>query len=411
MSEMSGRPWLEKIFASKSLELNEKRQKVGRPVQLILIQETDDKKYPVICEISDKKNYMRAALSRKLVKKLEKATNKSAAALQGANAVVVDFIPKLFDPLNKHAGESRVDVPVHVKRDNNAQFWMLITNLSYMGGDGNGTFDEPVFINTSPHVTKRMQAYLLLKGRSGYTSPKHESGMHVDHADVDVEMIESDTENDAGLSCSEHVHKKQRIAQDRTQTPTAQFQKPPVLGQIPFIVNADIAWQSETLWESLVIQQACVPLMRLSGLLEQEEEKHVQQRDDLREAPINRRVSAADECQEQEPSLAAFGGVQRQGHRLDPQPPRAEKNTDTRCQERISGLGRLLEPEGHGCVDSLVMMERFYGPEESSSPPVQEIDSPMADLLNADGHSLLDDADRYWDQASPLVIHSQLTDS
>ncbi|KAJ1827158.1 hypothetical protein LPJ56_001811, partial [Coemansia sp. RSA 2599] len=143
MSEMWGRPWLEKMFALNSLELNEKRQKVGRLVQLILIQETDDKKFPIICEISDKKNYMRAALSRTLVKKLERATNKSTVALQGANAMVVDFIPKLYDPLDESTGEIRLDVPRHVRNDRKMQFWMLITNLKYMGGDGNGTFDEP----------------------------------------------------------------------------------------------------------------------------------------------------------------------------------------------------------------------------------------------------------------------------
>ncbi|KAJ2705213.1 hypothetical protein FB645_002611 [Coemansia sp. IMI 203386] len=410
MSEMSSRPWLEKMFASKSLELNQKREKVGRLVQLIRIEETEDKKYPVICEISDKKNYMRAALSRKLVKKLEKLTNKSVVALQGANAVVIEFIPKLYTPPKKHADESRDKVPKHVRDDTNAQFWMLITNVGYMGGDGNGTFDEPVFINTSPHVTKRIEAYLSLIGESTKASAVQESSTHVDQIDPDVSMAGSDADNNTGVGSSDidHARKRQRVAESCTQVPSTQAQCVPVLSQVPFLTDIDAAWQSEALWESLAVQQACVPLMPMCSL---EAGGHVRPTDDPREASVGGRVSAAHE--RQEPGLAASRGVRQQGHGSDPQPPRAEYAAPSVSElwaanitPEIPSLGRLLEPEGHSCVESAVMMEHFYGPEESS-PLMRDIDSPLVSLLKGSAHGLFDSVSGHWDQSDPFAIRSQ----
>ncbi|KAJ1825729.1 hypothetical protein LPJ56_002537, partial [Coemansia sp. RSA 2599] len=169
---------------------------------------------------------------------------------------------------------------------------------------------------------------------------------------------------------------------------------------------------SEALWESLAIQQACASFMPVCG--PEEAGGHLQQGNDPKEASVGSRVFAAHECQE--PSLAALGGVGQQGHKADPVPPRAESavSGDRGCQgreavEEAPVLGRLLRPERRSCVESLVMMERFYGPEESS-PPMRDIDSPMAGLLNAGGRSLLDSADGYWDQTSSLVIHSNSMD-
>ncbi|KAJ1895351.1 hypothetical protein LPJ66_004642 [Kickxella alabastrina] len=159
MSQSMGKPWLVNMFADKNLQLDETPKRVRRLVQLISIirHGPDEVKYPVVCEISDKKHFMRAIFSKGALKSMEKLSNQPVESLRGAIFQVDVCVPKIYVPGADSTKDRKYTYfPKHVRDNNTAQFWMVISKTCYMGGEGNNTFDEPEFIHTNRYVNERL---------------------------------------------------------------------------------------------------------------------------------------------------------------------------------------------------------------------------------------------------------------
>ncbi|KAJ2358331.1 hypothetical protein GGF43_000873 [Coemansia sp. RSA 2618] len=134
MSQVLNEPWLCTLF-SKDMRLNVDNTKDGRRVQMFNFKRAEDR-YPVTCEISDKTNYMRAALTKKSVSAFERKEERQIETVSGAAFQIQTFRIMLFrgqqpGVLKKGKRRSKIrddECPRRIRDGQEPQLWMLITN-------------------------------------------------------------------------------------------------------------------------------------------------------------------------------------------------------------------------------------------------------------------------------------------
>ncbi|KAJ2727016.1 hypothetical protein GGI07_000133 [Coemansia sp. Benny D115] len=437
MSQSMGRAWLANIFGARSLQLDVRSPRVGRQAQIITItHDPTEPKHQVFCEISDKKHYIRAALSKKALRTLETRSHQPVDSLRGAVIEVNYFIPKLYIPA-KHT-ESK-QCPRNVRGNSATQFWMVITNLSYVGGEGNDTFDEPEFLATNRHVLMRLDEHTSgLKKPVDKDSdvavesepeenntaarPADTAVMELDHAAPQADPNASDSETgparkkrrqslhaplppelDALLEMP-IVSPQQQLSLSLSES-LPDHLLPPLPEDLPFIADAESAWSCADFWNHIRILGACTPLMPVFGDGALQPQKNPT-RDPQPERGSNPLLP--------HPSQARIPPVRTLQINRSAHLP-------ARNQNPIPGPVAAVDTEDALCFDSNEMIESMFG--DIFSSPSRELDESAAMETDAgaaaaatvssglsESHNQGGDtgsaAGGYWDQDPSLVIHT-----
>ncbi|KAJ2456225.1 hypothetical protein EV183_000152 [Coemansia sp. RSA 2336] len=323
MSQNLNAPWLCNLFAEK-VALNKNNNTSGQRLQLTKFQQTNEG-VPVTCEVSDRFNYMRAGLTRKTIKAFKKSTGKDIAAMEGAIVQVKTFQLKLYR--HDKPQDKQPDCPERISKVNKSQFWMLITSFTYLGGEGNAVFDQPQHIDNDPRVAEKLLQ--LTAKKSKVTRPTHDQARAADSAMSEGSPAKKRQRREGGVDSGRESD----------------------VGQLPTMGAAESVWTCVSLWQSMSIQAACVPVMPVYGL-------HAQ-------SPPASRVSSVHDASSN--ACAQLGRVHASSNlspRGQPVTPMAARNT----------LGGLLISNTSQLVAASDVMERMYG---SMSSPVT---GPLHDM-------------------------------
>ncbi|KAJ2362570.1 hypothetical protein IW150_006973, partial [Coemansia sp. RSA 2607] len=216
MSEKYITQWLINLFSSPNLQVDKTREHIGRAVQLLFIQNKTDThpelKYPVTCEVSDGKHYIRGVLTKKSVKRLEKASNRHIESLSGVTVVIQSCVPKAFIPGVTHCQS----VPCKVAAKQEPAFWMVITKLRYVGGAGNGVFGEPRYITSNAYVRRRLGEHIeMATPFGGNDVTPHQQLQHTNEV-IAIEVNECEVHDQ--ISCQQYTADGQNSGHDNGNT-------------------------------------------------------------------------------------------------------------------------------------------------------------------------------------------------
>ncbi|KAJ2710997.1 hypothetical protein H4R19_003467 [Coemansia spiralis] len=334
MSQVLTKPWLSGLFET-DLELGVDSYKLGRRVQMFHFarqpaaeaEAAADRggrrgraKDPcsVTCEISDKHNFMRAAISTRSVQAFEAAREQPIESMGGMVVAIQGFRLMLYNgdahppdsassmrgQKKKKPGPPPVPCPQRIRDAGHPQFWMLITRFEYLGAEGNAIFDEPRYILSEPCVRDRLAMLLAERhDRAPPTEAKPEQQSAADdksenqiaaHHKPEKRKAAADVASSASPSKDRMsvTPKRQRPALDSSSsppftplaplllaTPPCVFQGVsavdssagsgvhwPTIEQVPFVGDAQAAWGCAALWQAVGIQRACVPHMPVHGM-------------------------------------------------------------------------------------------------------------------------------------------------
>ncbi|KAJ2794255.1 hypothetical protein H4R21_005571, partial [Coemansia helicoidea] len=169
MSQVLTTPWLSGLFET-DLALGVDSYKMGQRVQMFHFARQQQpaaaaerrargrESCAVTCEISDKHNFMRAAIMPRAVQSFENAREQPIEGMGGMVVAIRGFRIMLYDgdgpalpdplPARKKPVPQPVACPQRIRDAGHPQFWMLIMCFTYMGAEGNAVFDEPRYILT-----------------------------------------------------------------------------------------------------------------------------------------------------------------------------------------------------------------------------------------------------------------------
>ncbi|KAJ1730550.1 hypothetical protein LPJ61_002949, partial [Coemansia biformis] len=217
MSQVLTTPWLSGLF-KQGIPLDVDHYKLGRRVQMFHFvrhpppgEKSDSgaarggkEPYPVTCEISDKHNFIRAAITKRSLRGFENAREQPIETMGGMVVNIDAFRLMLYDgeaaeppdsgdrrKSKKHPGKSPISTcPKRIRDAGKPQFWIVITKFSYLGAEGNAIFDEPRYILTEPCVRERM-AELLAERQGGAAA-----GIRGPPADNESANMQAETTSD-----------------------------------------------------------------------------------------------------------------------------------------------------------------------------------------------------------------------
>ncbi|KAI8323925.1 hypothetical protein GQ54DRAFT_309709 [Martensiomyces pterosporus] len=399
MSQNLNNPWLCRVIADPNTQLDAEN-KSGYRVQVIELSEHKDpldKEYPVCCEISDKEYVMRAAFSRKILRQFEKKHGQSVLHYRGMIIQIKAFKLELYDPSG--AQHSPAKCPATVRASGGPQFWLLITKFEHLGGEGNSVFGESRFVRKHPQVRERLKSLATPpepqeeKDDDLHSAQKSPVPQAIGRNGPEPEEKESQGElqlrkkqrcNPApsspaflppptlapptappALQPARQAGERQRTLDSSTGAPT--------VGHVPFLGDMEAAWEFESMWQTLAIQQACIPFMPFHGQLL--ERPHVTVTTprvvDTTVSPVVARINGTAMA----PAPLQHPSKQRG---FNPANIRARGSNQLTTSKHLDDLGGLLSNPDDMLVSADHMMNRFYGT-VMSSPQAEAADDTEAE--------------------------------
>ncbi|KAJ1759806.1 hypothetical protein LPJ58_002077 [Coemansia sp. RSA 1591] len=419
------------------MHLNVDNHKDGRRVQLFNFKRSNDR-HPVTCEVSDKTNYMRAALTKKSVKAFERTMERAIETMSGMAIQIQTFRIMLFTGHStahkRKRGKGRDGClqsaedgcPQRIRDGKEPQLWMLITRFAYLGGEGNTIYDQPRHIKLDPRVaevmaellaqsTKQPDSAVQINGRDA-KSEKQIDTSNADEHEGQKQIDKDETESNAEAVIDEpnQVQKRRRSYLDTSPlfsplipppspiiSPPSPIISPPspiispleligsvgayssagavsqgpTIGQVPFVSDGEAAWACSSFWQSLSIQAACVSVMPVHGMFESQDPARTPNRA-LSDVPRAPDGSSNDHA----PSHV-------QVTRWQPTGSPARGRSQITPLEARSSLGGLLIPADAGLMSAGAIMEQMYG--AMSSPVLDDHCTYMYGTDGIDANMLL----------------------
>ncbi|KAJ2503507.1 hypothetical protein GGH96_000297 [Coemansia sp. RSA 1972] len=424
MSQLLNEPWLCDLFFT-GMHLNVDNHKDGRRVQLFNFKRSNDR-HPVTCEVSDKTNYMRAALTKKSVKAFERTMERAIETMSGMAIQIQTFRIMLFTghttahkrKRGKSCGglQSAGDgCPQRIRDGKEPQLWMLITRFAYLGGEGNTIYDQPRHIKLDTRVAEVMAELLAQSDKqpesvaqiNGCDTKSDKQPEDTSNADEHKGQKQIDKNETAIIEESNQVQKRWRSGLDTspllsplipppspiisppspiisplvligsagTYSSAAAVSQGPTIGQVPFVSDGEAAWACSSFWQSLSIQAACVSVMPVHGMFESQDPARTPNRalSDVPRAPDR---SSNDHA----PSHVQVTSWQPTGS------PARGRSQITPFEAR-SSLGGLLIPADVGLMSAGAIMEQMYG--AMSSPVLDDHSTYMYGSDGIDANMLL----------------------
>ncbi|KAJ2667118.1 hypothetical protein IW148_000219 [Coemansia sp. RSA 1199] len=418
MSQLLNEPWLCDLFF-QNMHLNVDNHKDGRRVQLFNFKRSNDR-HPVTCEVSDKTNYMRAALTKKSVKAFERTMERAIETMSGMAIQIQTFRIMLFTghttAHKRKRGKGgdgclqsdRDGCPQRIRDGKEPQLWMLITRFAYLGGEGNTIYDQPRHIKLDPRVaevmaellaqsTKQPDSVVQINGRVAKpenqiedtsNAEEHKGQKQIEKNETDIieepNQVQKRRRSDLDTSPlfsplipppspitsppSPIISPLELIGSAGTFSSAGAVSLGPTVGQVPFVSDGEAAWTCSSFWQSLSIQAACVSVMPVHGMCVSQGAARTPNR------AISNVPRAPDRSSnEHTPSHA-------QVTRWQPTGSPARGRSQITPLEARSSLGGLLIPADAGLMSAGAIMEQMYG---SMSSPV--LDDHGTDMYGSDG--------------------------
>ncbi|KAJ2810177.1 hypothetical protein H4S07_002819 [Coemansia furcata] len=388
MARNLSKPWLRGLLSDSSTVLNTELKDVGR-AQIFRLGADPN----VSCEISDGEDFIVAAFTKKAANSFEQKHDRGLLTASGAAIHVKSYSLRCHLP---HPPSSRSFCPnpnngmcpKSLCASNHPQFWILISGLAYLGGDGNSVFGEPVNVNLRDAVSFKLAR--LSEAAVKATEAVNEPGSAKRVAATAIESL--------GKAGSEKQTRKRRksCASDAASRSPPPVTAPkgskrasgraialPALGDVPFIDDMKSAWECQSMWSFLAIQQAAVPFMPIHGLPK----------------PHHQRLSQNE--MEQQPSSSAITHVSESPARSAlsqhlplPSPPAPPAPSE-------DNLNGLLISVASQAIPASVMMDQLYGASYDDEKSRMDTDE-SEDGRSPSGEVLA----QFWDQPAPFALLS-----
>ncbi|KAI9505168.1 hypothetical protein BX070DRAFT_258585 [Coemansia spiralis] len=374
MSQFLSQPWLTDFILANKSQIGQNITKGGRRVQAFQFKDNPDDQslYKLTCEISDKHNFMRAALSPKSLDRLKSSAHLHINDIAELDGMIVQIksCTLMFhsnsqpNDLRKRNKKKKVKAARHIcpQRIANAgcpQFWLLITDFTYMGGRDSSIFNQPNHVKFNKDVSELMKELINRNKRSAATQ-----------------------QNTASL---------------------------PTIAQLPFITDMEAAWSCPELWANLAIQQACVHLMPVCGIQDVDLHDHVSVQEEENEQPRTKRQKQRHNASTDNSITVMESSIVKANTdsttTLHRDALMSKEESESLDSELNSRLGRVLIPDDSGLVISETIMDILYGSISSSPGESSDAESQMGEnpkTYNAD--ELLNDSVQ-WDQDNAFSIH------
>ncbi|KAJ2888250.1 hypothetical protein GGI21_006750, partial [Coemansia aciculifera] len=211
------------------------------------------------------------------------------------------------------------------------QFWIRVSSIAYVGGDGNSVFGEPCNVNFRDAVSFKLERLCATvpPPSSVVTTPL--SAKRVASTDTPVSaaaVVEQPLKRKKSSSANNAPTCPRSNAPHTSRRTSTRAIALPALGDVPFIDDMKSAWECQSLWSILAIQQASIPLMPIHGL-------------------------SKSQPQPTSTTNATYRtGQDRTLQLLTP------KGKETEKEDTLNGL---LVPATSGTMDSFEIMDRLYG--------------------------------------------------
>ncbi|KAJ2495135.1 hypothetical protein IWW47_004227 [Coemansia sp. RSA 2052] len=406
MARNLSKPWLREIIGDSGTVLCADLKDVGR-VQVFSFAIGSNN---LSCEISDSEDFIVAAFTKKAVSAFEQKHGRSLPSATGAVVHIKACSLRLHLP---HPPSSQSFCPApdngmcprSICALSRPQFWVLISAFAYVGGDGNSVFGQPHNVNFRDMVSFKLERLdAATAPPAAIATPT--SAKRVASA---AAAIVADTESLPPVgspekqtrkrqkSCSADAALSPRLnAPHMSRRTSARVIALPALGDVPFIDDMKSAWECQSLWSTLAIQQASVPLMPIRGLASPRPRPNIPQPQPPRQEQEQERLP---------PHTAArhISQILARPAMPPPQPPIQSDNGDT--------LNGLLVPEANRTTPAFAMMDFLYGDscifdknrmdtdDEDEGEEEDEIDilalNPGAVIARSS----------YWDQPAPFAFN------
>ncbi|KAJ1996266.1 hypothetical protein GGI25_000329 [Coemansia spiralis] len=401
MSQFLSQPWLTDFILANKSQIGQNITKGGRRVQAFQFKDNPDDQslYKLTCEISDKHNFMRAALSPKSLDRLKSSAHLHINDIAELDGMIVQIksCTLMFhsnsqpNDLRKRNKKKKVKAARHIcpQRIANAgcpQFWLLITDFTYMGGRDSSIFNQPNHVKFNKDVSELMKEL------------------------ISKELESSNAKQTGKASKSPSIEQLQ--AQIETSDPQQQQQNTaslPTIAQLPFITDMEAAWSCPELWANLAIQQACVHLMPVCGIQDVDLHDHVSVQEEENEQPRTKRQKQRHNSSTDNSITAMESSIVKANTdsttTLHRDALMSKEESESLDSELNSRLGRVLIPDDSGLVISETIMDILYGSISSSPGESSDAESQMGEnpkTYNAD--ELLNDSVQ-WDQDNAFSIH------
>ncbi|KAJ2005680.1 hypothetical protein GGI04_002149 [Coemansia thaxteri] len=387
MAQNLNHPWLRAAIADLAAELNAKVKSPGR-LQIFRFaapsasaQPTDERAFPVSCEVSDGEDFMLASFSAKSLKTFLTTHGRALSTATGAVLQITSCSLRLHSPHAPAVPSSHcpnIDgskCPRAICYLQRPQLWLLISAFSYLGGDGNSVFGEPHNVHYRPAVGFVLEKHLSLST----ASPSADS---LPPKRVAADLDQPRKSPDPSLQTRKKKQKQQR-QMGCAAAGASRARAWPTLEDVPFIEDMKSVWECHSLWSALAIQQVAVPFMPIHGLL------------------ASRSPSA---------------------HSKDAHPPTARPSPSSLGPEPADTLGGLLCRTNMHAVPASAVMTEMYGPVCTASQstvkrwPSDEamagaddegdVDEDEEEGLFPDTAALLSQAP-FWDTPQPFFTSTQ----
>ncbi|KAJ1795980.1 hypothetical protein LPJ59_004026 [Coemansia sp. RSA 2399] len=401
-------PWLSNTILTNVSKFGQTLNHGARRVQTFRINHNPDDKsfYKHTCELSDKFEFMRAALSPKA---LESQNVHDPSSLEHMIIQIRSFKLMFYSgaentekahPRKKNGQKQRLSkisrsmCPVQIAKAGAPQIWLIVTDFTCLGGTENEIFGEPVHIKNNAEVARLMKNMLVeakSKLQKGRDSPKTGSAQKR----LAGGLLPADDSSGAESS--------KRRRQDSTDDGSV-F---PTIKKLPFFSDFDAMWSCKQMWQTLMVKHKSIPSMIIWNMEDDASDHGSEQQDEVECGSQEQQIGHQPDTSVAKASMMdhairindtnepTANKHQYQSSVLGQAPPKAAANGNGQKQQRSADsdntptleprqpspdpLGRLLISDDAGLRSASDMLEEMYGaitiPEASDDFDVEMSDA------------------------------------
>ncbi|KAJ2386116.1 hypothetical protein GGI23_006565, partial [Coemansia sp. RSA 2559] len=405
--------------------------------------------YKHTCEVSDKFEFMRAALSPKA---LEAQNVHDPSSLEHMIIQIRSYKLMFYSgaentekahPRKKNGQKQRLSkisrsmCPAQIAKAGAPQIWLVITDFTCLGGTENEIFGEPVYIKNNAEIARLMKKILA------EAKPNLQNGQG--HQNVNCQDSSKDGSAQKRLAGglllpedeSSSAESSKRRRQDSIDGASASGGVFPTIKGLPFFSDFDAMWSCKQMWQTLMVKHKSIPSMIIWNM-EDDASVHDSGQHNVAECGIQTQQpgqqlgTSIEKTSRMDHAIRNNGTNENTANKHQHQPPVLDQtpfkaaangngqnhqssfdsdNTTTlkACQPSPDPLGRLLISDEAGLRSASDMLEEMYGaitiPEASD-----DLDDEMSDASKgtADGRydasSVLQDS-MSWNQDSGYSLY------